>query len=55
MKKYITVSRFSAKEVEDEVNGLLDKGYTPLGGISVTFVNNPNGVYFTFIQALLLK
>ena len=53
-KKYIVVSAFSSSELVDTVNGYIEKGYIPMGGVAVLsghFKDNAGRLY----QSMLLN
>lgn len=51
MIKYIIISSADTLTFHDEVNKLIEKGYVPSGGVSVSY----NGAFSVYNQAMILK
>ena len=47
MDKYKVVSTNDFGKFERECNGLLSKGYKPIGGVSTVFVPLSNSMFYT--------
>lgn len=51
METYVVVAENELFDLEETVNRFLGKGYTPLGGVSITVRHNSNDIIFT--QAMI--
>lgn len=52
-KKYIIAEYKTIGELEEEVNGLMEEGWKPLGGVCVTNITDNDGTTSWYAQAMI--